>query len=61
MESDPSIFEKILGILRAYWPHLGVLCGLVLIIASRFRWRVLCQGLGVVMLGISIGALVAKS
>lgn len=61
MESDPSIFAKMLGIVRAYWPHLGVLCGLVLIIASRFRWRVLCQSLGVVILGIAIGALVANS
>ena len=61
MESDASLFDKILGLVLAYWPYIGILLGPILIITSRFRWRVLCQSLGVIILGVSIGAIVSKS
>jgi len=61
MESDVSLFDKLAGIVLAYWPYMGVLFGAALIIASRFRWQVLCQSFGVIILGASIGALVSKS
>jgi len=60
MESDASLLDKIVSMFFAYWPYIGVLLGPVLIIASRFRWRMLCQGLGVIILGVSLGALVSK-
>ena len=61
MESDVSLFDKLAGIVLAYWPYMGMLFGSVLIIASRFRWQVLCQSFGVIILGVSIGALVSKT
>lgn len=60
MELDASLLDRTVALFFVYWPYMGILLGPVLIIASRFRWRVLCQGLGVIILGVSIGALVSK-
>lgn len=61
MQSDPVLFDKFFGLFLSYWPHMGLIAGPILIITSRFRWRVLLQSLGVVILGISIGALVSRN
>jgi len=60
MQPDPSPFDSLLVIFLRFWPQIGVVLGPVLIIVGRFRWRLVCESAGVIILGISIGALVSK-
>jgi len=60
MEPDASLLERLLGIFLSYWPYMGMLLGPVLIIASQFRWRMLFQTLGVIILGLSIGGFISR-
>jgi hypothetical protein len=60
MQPDPSPFDSlVVGFLR-FWPQIGMALGPVLIIAGRFRWRLVCESAGVIILGISIGAIASR-
>ena len=61
MQADPSPCEILVAVLLGLWPVIGLGLGTALMIASRFRWRLLCESVGVITLAICIGALVAKS
>ena len=61
MPADSSLFDSLVAILLRFWPQLGLVLGMALMVMSRFRWRPLCTSVGMITLAICIGALVSRN
>jgi len=61
MQADPSPFHSLVPILLNFLPPIGLVAGTMLMVASRFRWRLFCESVGVIIVAISIGALISRS
>ena len=56
MDAENSQLWVYIWLVLSYWAKIGVVVGPVLIVISRFRWRIFLELTGVLVTGVSLGA-----